>query len=79
MKKLILLACIAVSFASCLQEKSYNCECTYVPSIPPNPVGTANKVETTTVKGRLREDADVNCAFEGKYMTQFYAGTCTLK
>ena len=68
-------------FSSCLKESSYTCECTYVPNIPPNPAGTPNKVETLTVKARLREAASDDCSIdnEGKYTTQGYKGTCVLK
>ena len=53
MKKLFLIAfCSIAIFSSCVKEKSYTCECTYVPNIPPNPVGTPNKVESLTVKAR---------------------------
>ena len=82
MKKISFIAlCSIAIFSSCVKEKSYTCECTYVPNIPPNPVGTPNKVESLTVKGRLREQASDNCAIdnEGKYTTQGYKGTCVLK
>ena len=81
MKKLILFSFLAITFSSCLKEKSYNCECTYVPNSSWHPVGTPNKVETLTVKGRIREDAASDCSIdnEGKYTTQYYKGTCVLK
>ena len=82
MKKLLLLGfCLVTVFTSCLKESSYNCECTYVANIPPLPAGTPNKVETLTVKARLREQASDNCSIdnEGKYSTQNYRGTCVLK
>ncbi|MBK7589746.1 MAG: hypothetical protein IPI22_16165 [Bacteroidetes bacterium] len=82
MKKLFLIAfCSITIFSSCVKEKSYTCECTYVPNIPPNPVGTPNKVESLTVKARLREQASDNCSIdnENKYTTQGYKGTCILK
>ncbi len=82
MKKLLILTFFSVSIlSSCLKETSYNCECTYVPNIPPLPAGTPNKVENLTVKARLREAASDDCSIdnESKYTSQQYKGTCILK
>jgi hypothetical protein len=82
MRKTILWSVLGISLlTSCLKEKDYTCECTYVPTIPPNPIGTPNKVETLTIKARLREQAADDCSIdnEGKYANQFYRGTCILK
>jgi hypothetical protein len=79
MKKIILLIAIVISLTSCLKEKLFLCECTYVPSSINYPVGTPNKVETNTVKGYNTADADGNCNFDGKYSNQFYQGTCLIK
>jgi hypothetical protein len=78
---LICIASIIViaTFSSCAKEKDFTCECTYVPSALHYPAGTPNKVETNIVKGFTAQDADVNCSFRGKYMTQFYTGTCLIK
>ncbi|GBL35074.1 hypothetical protein EMGBS15_06690 [Filimonas sp.] len=80
MKKLLVASLIAVSFASCVREKSYNCHCVYVPSAAFLPAGTPNKEEDHTIKSVLREDAASDCSidFEGKYFTQHYNGTCAL-
>ena len=82
MNKIILSSfCIMTIFSSCLKESSYTCECTYVPRNPPLPAGTPNKVETLTIKARLREQASDDCSIdnEGKYFSQGYDGTCILK
>lgn len=79
MKKIILFALPIMIFGSCVQEKSYDCECTYVPDTNWLPSGTPNKVENTNVKGRFREDADIECSFETKYANQHYTGSCYLK
>lgn len=70
----------SVFLTSCLKNKSYKCECTYVPGFT-HPAGTPNKVETLTVQGRLREQASDNCDLDNsnKYATQDYHGTCVLK
>lgn len=81
MKKILFISiCSMTIFSSCLKEKSYTCECTYVAGMT-LPSGTPNKVETLTVKARLREQASDNCSIdnEGKYTTQGYKGTCILK
>lgn len=79
MKYLLFLAIPLLIFSSCGQVKSYDCECTYVPDTNWLPASTPNKVETTTVKGRFREDADIECSFETKYAVQHYSGSCNLK
>ena len=84
MKKLLLIvpviAFFLFAFTSCLKDKNYTCECTYVPSATGPNAGEPNKTETAVVKGRIREDADFDCfSLEGKYINQFYSGTCLIK
>lgn len=80
MKNLFIISFAMLAFTSCIKVKSYTCECTYVAGMS-LPSGTPNKVETLTVKARLREAASDDCAIdnEGKYATQGYKGTCILK
>lgn len=80
LKNLLFLSVISLAFSSCLKNKSYTCECTYVAGFT-LPTGTPNKVETFTVQGRLREQASDNCSIDnsGKYSVQGYSGTCILK
>lgn len=80
MKYILLCLCLFVLFTSCVKEKSYTCECVYVPMAAWHPSGTANINETHTVKGIVRDDAASDCSidYEGKYFTQHYDGTCTL-
>ncbi|MEZ5046418.1 MAG: hypothetical protein R2831_05450 [Chitinophagaceae bacterium] len=79
-KYLYIVLTLGVLFGtSCLSEKNYDCECTYVADSLGPAAGQPNKVENTTVKGRFREDAEIECSFEGKYITQGYSGTCLLK
>lgn len=82
MKKTILLtaACIGIlSMASCTVE-DFTCECTYVATVTGPSAGQPNRVETTVVKGRLHEQAEVECAgLQSKYMAEFFSGTCLIK
>ncbi|HMN33555.1 MAG TPA: hypothetical protein PKA54_09290 [Chitinophagaceae bacterium] len=82
MKQLLLtfgIISISMFFTSCLKNKSYTCECTYVPGFT-LPAGTPEKIEKFTVQGRLREQAADNCSIdnEGKYTVQGYDGNCRL-
>jgi hypothetical protein len=81
MKNVIICLLVISSLSSCLKSKDYDCECTYVPDSAWHPSGTPNKVETVKVSGRIKEDAASNCSIdnEGKYVTQYYHGTCILK
>lgn len=82
MKKIGLFSIFSTALlSSCLKDKSYTCECTYVPNSITFPAGTPNKIEFLTVHGRFREQATDNCSFdnEGKYLSQGYSGTCILK
>ena len=82
MKLFFLAASLSIIsiITACVKTKNYNCECTYVAdSLGPN-AGQPNKVENTTVKGRLHEQATIECSgLEGKYMSDFYTGTCLIK
>lgn len=61
------------------KEKSYECKCTYVAVSNGPSSGQANKEESTTLKGTEFDGLEVDCAnLEGKYMAQYFSGTCTL-
>ncbi len=82
MKKLLFIigaVSLTLFFSSCLKNKSYTCECTYVPDFT-KPAGTPEKHEKFTVQGRLREQASDNCQIdnENKYAGQGYDGNCRL-
>lgn len=80
MKKLItpILAVLFLALAAC--EKDYTCACTYVANASGPNAGQPNKEENTSVKGRAREQADVDClGLEGKYISQSYSGSCLLR
>lgn len=84
MKKIFLIVPLTAFFlfglTSCLKDKDYTCECTYIPdALGPN-ADEPNKTETSQVKGRIRENADFACFdLQGKYISQFYKGTCQIK
>ena len=79
MKKLLILRAVCLAFASCLQEKDYDCVCTYVARSNGSSAGQPNKVETVTVKGRTIEQAYVECSFESKYWGQDFDGECNVQ
>ncbi len=84
MKKILLIA-TSVVFAgvlmtSCLKTRDYICECTYVPDANGAHAGEPNKVETTTIKARLMEQASVDCGdLNSKYMFNDYTGNCLIR
>ena len=54
----------------------FNCKCTYVPSDPT----LANKEEITPLKAESNTKASYDCSvLSGKYISQFYHGTCVLQ
>ena len=58
------------------QLKDYTCKCTYVPT----DTTQSNIEETTTVKAETNSYADFECQkLKGKYVNQFYNGTCLLQ
>lgn len=77
---LLALPLLFMCFASCLQEKDYTCECTYVPNVMADSNATT-KTETFTVKGRILEQVRFQCQFdyEDKYFGQHYDGVCDIK
>lgn len=77
---LIIASALFVTLGAASCKKDYTCSCTYIPnSLGPN-AGQPNKEESTNFEARQRDDVSVDClALEGKYITQFYSGSCVLQ
>lgn len=83
MKKYLLLSAAALGtllMTSCLKMQDFDCECTYVADIQGPSAGEPNRNETTVVKGRFHEQAQVECmGLQSKYHAEFFSGTCIIK
>ena len=77
---LVAIAALSTTLTSCLKVKDYACDCTYI-ARPLGPAeGEPDKSESSTVKGRLMEDARFECSsLDNKYFMQGFDGTCLLK
>lgn len=74
------LSAVLLSTTSCIKEKTYTCECTYVASSSGPNSGQPNKVERESLKTSFFATAEVDCAkLEDKYSSQHYSGSCLLK
>ncbi len=73
---------LSVILVSCvdLGVKDFTCNCTYIPIAGLADSNATKFDESTTVKGRLLEDAQVECSFlEGKHTAQNFSGTCLIQ
>jgi hypothetical protein len=60
--------------------KDYTCKCTYVGATGSPSDSLPDKEETTTVKAEDNSGGQFECAkLEGKYITQYFDGTCLLQ
>lgn len=60
--------------------KDYTCKCTYVGATGSPSDSLPDKEETNTVKGEDNFDAKMECdKLEGKYISQFFNGTCLIQ
>ena len=66
-KSLLILAVVAVSFASCKKDRT--CECTY----------SDGTKESTPIKNATKKDAEEACDALGALSLAFGGGTCELK